>query len=137
LNVSSAGPPSSTSLTFPAQLHQLLGNAQVIGRTTVDGRPAIRIAISGVSGYHRMTYNVDPATYRPIELDDYGSSSTDVTRIVFHAYQQLPIKGNDQLLRLLTSPGTSVDHNPGRHLRAHLTPAVLVGHRRIGARPCG
>lgn len=112
-NVNSVGPYASTSLKFPAQLHRLLqsGNARVVGRATVDGRAAIRIAISGVSGYHRMTYYVDPASYRPIELDDYGSSSTDLTRIVFHTYQQLPIKDNAHLLRLPTSPGTSIDRN--------------------------
>ena len=111
---SNVGPASSTSLKFPAQLHRLLqsGNARVVGRVTVDGRAAIRIAISGVSGYHRLTYYVDPTTYRPIELDDYGSSFTDLTRIVFHTYRQLSITGNARLLRLPTPPGTSVDHNP-------------------------
>ena len=39
-------------------------------------------------------------------------SSIDLTRIVFHTYQQLSIKGNARLLRLPTSPGTRVDHNP-------------------------
>jgi hypothetical protein len=125
-NVGSAGPPSSTSLTFPARLQRLLqsGNARVVGRTTADGRAAIKIAISGVSGYHRMTYYVDPATYRPIELDEYGSSSSALTRIVFHAYQQLPIKGNVRLLRLPTPPGTTVDHNP-TGIFEHTPPLLL------------
>ncbi len=125
-SVSSAGPPSGTSLTFPAQLHRLLqsGNARVVGRVTVDGRAAIRIAISGVSGYDRMTYYVDPATYAPIELDDYGSSSTNLTRLVFHTDQQLPTKGNGRLLRPPTSPGTRVDHDPAGILE-HTPPLVL------------
>jgi hypothetical protein len=47
-----------------------------------------------VPGYQKMTYYVDPTTYRPIELDKYGSSSKDLTRLVFHVYQQLPTKRN-------------------------------------------
>jgi hypothetical protein len=115
--------PTSTSLTFPARLHRLLGsgNARVAGRVTVDGRAAIKIAISGVPGYQRMTYFVDPTTYRPIELDSYGLSDSDLTRLVFHVYQQLPTKGNAQRLRLHTAAGTSVDHQPAgfyRHIPA-------------------
>jgi hypothetical protein len=125
-NAGSAGPPSSTSLSFPAQLHRLLqsGHAQVDGHVTIDGRTAIKIAISGVSGYQRMTYYVDPTTYRPIELDNYGVSSKDLTRIVFHAYQQLPLKGNTQLLRIHTSAGTTVDHSPADFY--HHIPALLL-----------
>jgi hypothetical protein len=125
-NIGSAGPPSSTSLTFPARLQRLLqsGNGKVIGRTTIDGRAAIKIVISGVSGYHRMTYYVDPATYRPIELDEYEASSSALTRIVFHSYQQLPIKGNLRLLRLPTPPGTTVDHNP-TGIFEHTPPLLL------------
>lgn len=88
------------------------GHARFAGRAAVDDRTAIKIAISRVSGYQRMTYYVDPTTYRPIELDSYGISSKDLTRIVFHAYQQLSIKGHAQLLRLPTSAGTTVDHSP-------------------------
>ena len=110
----SAGPPSSTAPTFPAQLHRLLqaGNARVIGRTTVAGRAAIKIAVSHVSGYQRITYDVDPGTYQPIELDYYGISSKDLTRIVFHTYHQLPVKGNARVLRIPAPKGTRVDHNP-------------------------
>lgn len=50
--------------------------------------------------------------YRPIEYDTYGfGNPNDVTRLVFHAYQLLPIKGNARLLRLPTAPGTIVDRN--------------------------
>jgi hypothetical protein len=124
--VSSVSLPTSTSLTFPARLHRLLqsGNARVAGRVTVDGRPAIKIAISGVPGYQRMTYYVDPTTYQPIELDNYGSSSKDLTRLVFHVYQQLPLKGNARLLRLHTAVGTSVDHNPAGFYQ-HIPPLLF------------
>ena len=123
---SSVSAPTSTSLTFPARLHRLLqsGNARVAGRVTVDGRAAIKITISGVSGYQRLTYYVDPTTYQPIELDSYGLSDADVTRLVFHVYQQLPTKGNARLLRLHTAAGTTVDHNPaGFYL--HLPPLLF------------
>lgn len=118
--------PTSTSLTFPARLHRLLqsGNARVAGRVTVDGRAAIKIAISGVSGYQRLTYYVDPTTYRPIELDSYGFSDADVPRLVFHAYQQLSTKGNTRLLRLHTAAGTTVDHNPAGFYQ-HLPPLLF------------
>jgi hypothetical protein len=125
-NLSLAGPPSSTALSFPAQLHRLLqsGHAHVDGRVTVDGRTAIKIEISGVSGYQSMTYYVNPTTYRPMELDYYGLSSKDLTRIVFHAYQQLPLKGNAQLLRLPTSAKTTVDHSPADFFH-HIAPLVF------------
>jgi hypothetical protein len=118
--------PNSLSLIFPAQLHRLLqsGHARVAGRVTVDGRTAIKIAISGVPGYRKMTYYVDPTTYRPIELDNYGSSPKDLTRLVFHNYQQLPIKGNARLLGLNSSAGTSVDHNPASFYQ-HIPPLLL------------
>ena len=122
----SVSAPTSTSLTFPARLHRLLqsGNARVAGRVTVDGRAAIKITISGVSGYQRLTYYVDPTTYQPIELDSYGFSDADITRLVFHVYQQLPTKGNARLLRLHTAAGTTVDHNPaGFYL--HLPPLLF------------
>ena len=125
-SIGSDGPPSSTALTFPAQLHQLLqsGNARVVGRATAAGHAAIKIAISGVSGYQRMTYYVDPTTYRPIELDYYGSSAKDLTRIVFHSYQQLPLKGNARLLRLPTTQSTTVDHDPAG-IYTHLAPLLF------------
>jgi hypothetical protein len=123
---SSVSAPTSTSLTFPARLHRLLqsGNARVAGRVTVDGRAAIKIAISGVSGYQRLTYYIDPTTYRPIELDSYGFSDADVTRLVFHVYQQLATKGNARLLRLHTTAGTIVDHNPAGFYQ-HLPPLLF------------
>jgi hypothetical protein len=114
LQASVANQPNDTSLSFPARLHQLLqsGQARVAGRVTVDGRRAIKIAIPAVNGRLWMTYYVDPATYRPIELDSYGfGNPKDDTRLVFHGYQQLPTKGNARLLRLHTSPGTSLDHS--------------------------
>ena len=123
---SSVSAPTSTSLTFPARLHRLLqsGHARVAGRVTVDGRAAIKITISGVSGYQRLTYYVDPTTYRPVELDSYGVSDADVTRLVFHVYQQLSTKGNARLLRLHTAVGTTVDDNPaGFYL--HLPPLLF------------
>jgi hypothetical protein len=118
--------PSSQSLSFPAQLHRLLqsGHARVAGRVTVDGRRAITIAISGVPGYQRSTYYVDPTTYKPIELDNYGVHPNDLTRLVFHTDQQLPLKDNTQLLRLHTPAGTTVDHNPGGYY-GHIPPLVI------------
>jgi hypothetical protein len=123
---SSVSAPTSTSLTFPARLHRLLqsGNARVAGRVTVDGRAAIKIAISGVSGYQRLIYYVDPMTYRPVELDSYGFSDADVTRLVFHVYQQLATKGNARLLRLHTAVGTTVDDNPAGFYQ-HLPPLLF------------
>ena len=125
-NVSSDQQPSGTSLSFPAQLHRLLqsGHARVAGRVTVDGRSAIKIAIAGVSGYQRSTYYVDPKTYKPIELDNYGVHTNDLTRLIFHSDQQLPLKGNTRLLRLDTAAGTTVDHSPGGYYR-HIPPLVL------------
>lgn len=118
--------PNLTSLTFPTQLHRLLqsGHARVAGRVTVDGRAAIKITIPGTPDNQRGTYYVDPTTYRPIELDTNGSSSQEITRIVFHTYQQLPIKGNTRLLHLPTPPGTSVDHNP-TGIFEHIPPLLL------------
>jgi hypothetical protein len=82
-NLSDAGPLSSTSLAFPAQLHRLLqsGNAHVGRRITIDGHSAIQITITHVSGYQRLVYDVNARTYRPVEL-------------------------------LHTAPGTTVDNNP-------------------------
>jgi hypothetical protein len=71
-----------------------------------------------------MTYYVDPTTYRPIELDNYGSSPKDLTRLVFHVYQQQPIKANARLLGLHTSAGTIVDHNPAGFFR-HIPPLLF------------
>jgi len=118
--------PNDTSLSFPAQLHRLLqsGHAQVAARVTVDGRPAIKIELPGADHKPWMTYYVDPTTYRPIEFDTYGFGSTkDVTRLVFHAYQQLPIKGNARLLRLHTAAGTLTDRNATGYFRH--SPATL------------
>jgi hypothetical protein len=106
--------PDGVSLSFPAQLHQALqsGRAQVAGRVTIDGRTAIKIEIVGEDHKRWLTYYVDPATYAPIELDTYGfGSSDDVTRLVFHTYQQLPLKGHASLLRLHPTTGTSIDHS--------------------------
>jgi hypothetical protein len=114
LRASTASQPNDTSLSFAAQLHQLLesGRARVAGRVTIDGRSAIKIEIPGAHGKLWMTYYVDPTTYRPIEYDTYGfGNPKDVTRLVFHAYQLLPIKGNARLLRLPTAAGTIVDRN--------------------------
>jgi hypothetical protein len=118
--------PSDTSLSFPAQLHRLLqsGHARVVGRVTVDGRSAIRIAISGVPGYQRSTYYVDPKTFKPIELDNYGVGPSDLTRLVFHIDQRLPLKGHPRLLRLHTAAGTIIDHHPGGYFR-HIPPLVI------------
>jgi hypothetical protein len=114
LKASTASQPNDTSLSFAAQLHQLLqsGRARVAGRVTIDGRSAIRIEIPGAHGKLWMTYYVDPRTYGPIEYDNYGfGNPNDVIRLVFHAYQLLPIKGNASLLRLPTAAGTIVDRN--------------------------
>lgn len=118
--------PSSTSLSFPAQLHRLLqsGHAHVVGRVSVDGRSAIKIAISGVPGYQRSTYYVDPETYKPIELDNYGVGPNDLTRLVFHIDKQLPLKHNTRLLRLHTAAGTTIDHSPDGYF-AHIPPLVI------------
>jgi hypothetical protein len=118
--------PSDTSLSFPAQLHRLLqsAHARVVGRVTVDGRSAIKITISGVPGYQRSTYYVDPNTYKPIELDNYGVPPDDLTRLVFHIDQRLPLKGHARLLRLHTAAGTIIDHRPGGYFR-HIPPLVI------------
>ena len=107
--------PNDTSLTFAAQLHQLLesGRARVAGHVTIDSRAAIKIQIPGADGRLWMTYYVDPQSYRPIEYDIYGfGNPRDQTRLIFHAYQVLPQKGNVRLLRLRTRKGTTVDRNP-------------------------
>jgi hypothetical protein len=114
LKASIANQPNDTSLSFAAQLHQLLqsGRARVAGHVTVDNRPAIKIEIPGAHGKLWMTYYVDPTSYRPIEYDVYGFGNPhDVTRLVFHAYQLLPVKGNARLLRLPTAAGTIVERN--------------------------
>ena len=118
--------PSSRSLSFPAQLHRLLqsGHARVAGRVAVAGRSAIKIEISGVPGYQRSTYYVDPETYKPIELDNYGVHPNDLTRLVFHIDQQLPLTGNTPLLRLPIAAATTVDHSPGGYYR-HIPPLVI------------
>lgn len=124
-NLSDAGPLSSTSLAFPAELHQLLqsGNAHVGRRVMIDGRSAIQITITHVSGYQRLIYDVNAQTYRPVELDSYGLTSKDLTRIVFHAYRQIPLTGHAQLLHLHTAPGTTVDNHPAAYF--HHLPALL------------
>ncbi len=114
LTASTASQPNDTSLSFAAQLHQLLqsGRARVAGRVNIDGRSAIKIQIPGADGKLWMTYYVDPTTYRPIEYDTYGfGNPSDETRLVFHAYQLLPIKGNARLLRLPTAAGGNVERN--------------------------
>jgi hypothetical protein len=118
--------PSDTSLSFPAQLRRLLQtqHARVVGRVSLNGRAAIQIATSGVPGYQRSTYYVDPRTYKPIELDNYGVPPNDLTRLVFHIDRQLPLKGHTRLLRLPTAAGTTVDHHPGGYFR-HIPPLVI------------
>jgi hypothetical protein len=114
LKASIAGQPDATSLSFATQLHQLLQSerARVAGRVTIDGRSAIRIEIPGAHGKLWMNYYVDPTTYRPIEYDTYGfGNPNDVTRLVFHAYELLPVKGHTPLLRLPTTAGTTVERN--------------------------
>jgi hypothetical protein len=114
LKASTADQPNDMSLTFAAQLHQLLqsGRARVDGRVTIDDRSAIKIEIPGADGKLWMTYYVDPTTYRPIEYDIYGfGNPNDVTRLVFRTYQLLPVKGNTRLLHLHPAVGTTVDHN--------------------------
>ena len=114
LKASTANQPNDTSLSFAAQLHQLLqsGRARVDGHVTIDDRSAIKIEIPGADGKLWMTYYVDPTTYRPIEYDIYGfGNPKDVTRLVFHTYQLLPVKGNTRLLHLHTAAGTIVDRN--------------------------
>jgi hypothetical protein len=126
LHMTQAQQPGGVSLSFPAQLHRSLqsGRAQVAGRVTADGRAAIKIEILGEDHKPWLTYYVDPRTYQPIELDSYGAGSTeDVTRLVFHTYQRLPIKGNERLLRLPAPTGTMVDHNATEYFQ-HL-PAPL------------
>jgi hypothetical protein len=126
LKATMADQPNDTSLSFPAQLHRLLqsGHARVAGRVTVEGRAAIKIAILGADGKLWMTYYVDPTTYRPIELDRYGfDSPQDVTRLVFHTYQQLPITGNARLLRLPAAAGATIDRSATDYFRH--TPATL------------
>lgn len=124
-SLSDAGPLSSTSLAFPAQLHQLLqsGNAHVGRHVTIDGRSAIQITITHVVGYQRLVYDVNARTYRPVELDSYGLTSKDLTRIVFHAYRQIPLTGHTQLLHLHTAPGTTIDNQPAAYF--HHLPALL------------
>jgi hypothetical protein len=119
--------PDETSLSFPAQLHRLLqsGHARVAGRVTVDGRPAIKIELPGAQQKLWMTYYVDPTTYAPIEYDLYGfGNPKDVTRVVFHTYEQLPIKGsNARLLRLRVPAGATVSHSATEYFQH--TPATL------------
>ena len=114
LKATMADQPNDTSLSFGAQLHRLLqsGRARVDGRVTIDDRSAIKIEIPGADGKLWMTYYVDPTTYRPIEYDIYGfGNPNDVTRLVFHTYQLLPVKGNTRLLHLHPAAGTTVDRN--------------------------
>jgi hypothetical protein len=123
--LSDGGPLSSTSLNFPAQLHRLLqsGNARVGPSVKINGRSAIQITTTHVLGYRRFVYDVDTRTYRPVELDMYGLTPNNVTRIVFHAYRQLPLNGHAQLLRLRTTLGTRVDHNSAAFF--HHLPVLL------------
>lgn len=119
--------PNDTSLSFPAQLHRLLesGHARVDGRVTVDGRTAIKIELPGAHQQLWMTYYVDPTTYRPIELDNYGfGNPNDVTRLMFHTYQQLPLKDNERLLRLHPRAGTTVDRTATGYFQ-HLPPPLF------------
>jgi hypothetical protein len=119
--------PDQVSLTFSAQLHRLLqsGRAQVTGHSTIDGRAAIKIALPGTDGPW-MVYYVDPDTYRPIEFDLYGAGKlTNRTRVIFHAYNRLPLEGNTKLLRLPVPPGTPVEHNPTQYFQRTPPPLFI------------
>jgi hypothetical protein len=120
--------PNETSLTFAAQLHRLLqsGRARVAGPVAIDGRPAIKIDLPGADSRLWMVYYVDPRTYTPIALDSYGfNSRKDLTRVVFHTYQRMSIKGNARLLRLPVPAGTAVDHSATDYFR-HLPTTLFI-----------
>lgn len=59
------------------------------GLTTVDGRPALKLATPAGSPRDGSTqYYVDPGTYAPIKT--VSRSGGDLTIITFHRYEVLP-----------------------------------------------
>ena len=120
--------PDQVSLTFSAQLHRLLqsGRAQVDGHSTVDGQAAIKIALPGVDNRPFEAYYVDARTYAPIEFDLYGAGKlTNRTRVVFHSYDRLPLRGNQRVLRLPVPTGTRVVNSATQYFR-HDPPPIFI-----------
>jgi hypothetical protein len=111
-NDSAAADPTASG--FRGQILALLrsGEARVIGHRTIDGRDTVEIA----SADGHTSYYVDPATYRPVELDTRGTDGGVSLR--FRTYETLQLDANTSLLSLTAQyPGARVDRDPA-HFRA-------------------
>jgi hypothetical protein len=78
----------------------------VLGHTTVAGRDTIEIRSS--DGH--TTFYVAAHSYTPVELTTRGTDGGTTTR--FGAYQELPLKGNRELLSLTAQhPTAKIDRS--------------------------
>lgn len=97
---------------YPRQLRAKLnsGKARMEGRTTVDGRAALKI---GFAGGHETDYVAADGSYAPIETI-YGrpSSASGQTMSTYHIFQYVPTAGNAALLSLIAQhPRAKVDRS--------------------------
>ncbi len=108
--------PSDTSaIQAELQHHQLA----VSGMTTVDGRPALKLATPASLPQDNATqYYVDPRTYAPIKT--VSRSGGDLTIITFHRYEVLPDTPRNRKLLSLTSrhPTARIDNSHADYLKA-------------------
>ncbi|MDQ6807679.1 MAG: hypothetical protein M3065_22635 [Actinomycetota bacterium] len=96
-------------------VHAWLGKLKVVGRTTVDGRRAIKLVPVHGSG----EYDVAPGTFYPIrEVVRYPSGAGVIT--TWSEYRVIPaIPANERLLSLAARhPGARVDHSRADFLAA-------------------
>jgi hypothetical protein len=107
--------PNPASAGFAAELHELLdsGHARVVRTTISGGQPAIEMSSVDPQSGPRTNYYVNPKTYAPIELDQFGyDNPNDVTRLRFSTYETLPLAGNQHLLEVKIRSTAQVDHTP-------------------------
>jgi hypothetical protein len=103
------GDADPSSPAFSGEILALLrsGRAHVVGHATVHGRDALQIR----SNDGHTTYDVDPKTYAPIELDTTGTDGG--TSLFFETYEVLPGDDAGEALLSLTAqhPSATVDRN--------------------------
>ena len=108
--------PSDTSaIQSELQRHLLT----VDGLTTVDGRPALKLATPTGSDVNPSTqYYVDPGSYAPIKT--VSRSGGDLTIITFHRYEVLPDTPRNRRLLSLTArhPTARIDNSHADYLKA-------------------
>jgi hypothetical protein len=108
--------PSDTSAIQSALEHHQL---TVDGLTTVNGRPALKLATPTSPPSNPSTqYYVEPGSYAPIKT--VSRSGGNLTIITFHRYEVLPdTPGNRKLLNLTARhPTARVDNSHADYLRA-------------------